>query len=247
MDATALRWILAIIGVVVIAGVYLFTIYQNRLRRNAAIKTYTREELDHGVIQDEQFRDELAHINTMLDQEVDADDIGDITINPALDADQKAGETPIAELQLPSHVLVFSAEDRVVHVLKAADNRVFTGQEIREGFEHVDLHEPAQVTVRVVVGEGNEFSISALTQDGSLEDLDDPEYFSHGLVCYFSRKDCQEPIRCYEAMLKKIDELVRILDMKVYDEHMQLLTLKHVTDTRSRLAPAEPPAEPDQA
>ena len=37
MDATALRWILAIIGVLVIAGVYLFTIYQNRLRRNAAI------------------------------------------------------------------------------------------------------------------------------------------------------------------------------------------------------------------
>ena len=37
-------------------------------------------------------------------------------------------------------------------------------------------------------------------------------------------------------MLKKIDELVRLLEIKVYDESLLLLTLKHVTDTRQRLA-----------
>ncbi len=247
MDATGLRWILAIIGVVVIVGVYLFSIYQNRLRRNAAIKTYTREELDNDVIQDEQFRDELAHINTMLDQEVSAEDIGDIAINPALDAEPKSAATESADLQLPSPIFAISVDDRVAHVLKTADNRVFTGHEIREGLQHVDLHAPAQARLSVAVDDDSEFFICALTEDGSLAELDDPEFFTHGLVCFFDIQRCRQPVKCYETMLKRIDELVRILDMKVYDEDLQLLTLKHVTDTRSRLGQAQAvPAEGEE-
>ena len=55
------------------------------------------------------------------------------------------------------------------------------------------------------------------------------------MVCFFDCSCYEQPKGCYELMLKKVDELVRILDLKVYDENLQLLTLQHVTDTRKRL------------
>ena len=43
------------------------------------------------------------------------------------------------------------------------------------------------------------------------------------------------PSRAYETMLKKIDELVRLLNVKVYKADHELLTISDVTDVRSKL------------
>ena len=56
------------------------------------------------------------------------------------------------------------------------------------------------------------------------------------------------PLGCYEIMLKKVDELVRILELKVYSQDLDLLTLQHVTDIRKKLVgeiPADQQGEPD--
>ena len=57
MDATTLRWVLAVIGVVVIAGVYFFSVYQGRIRRQGAVKTFTHDEFERGLIEDDNLRD----------------------------------------------------------------------------------------------------------------------------------------------------------------------------------------------
>jgi FtsZ-interacting cell division protein ZipA len=235
MDATALRWILFIIGVVVILAVYLFSIYQSKLRRNAAIKTFTQEELENDDIVDESLRDELSHINTMLDQEVDEEDIADIKITPTVES-RVAPEAPVRPVMtLPYRLLDIPMTDRVAHILKPSDDHLLTGAELISAFEHVKFELQADGGVKAVNDENCDFILASLTQEGSLNGLSDPQYSTSGLVCYFDIRKCQHAMGCYELMLKKIDELVRVLDLKVYDEDLQLLTLKHVTDTRSRI------------
>jgi FtsZ-interacting cell division protein ZipA len=235
MDATSLRWILAIIGVVVILGVYLFSIYQNKLRRNAAIKTFTQDELESGVIEDETLRAELSHINTLLDQEVDEEDIEDINITPELDTVVIAKESTRPALMLPSGLLDIARNNRVAHVLKPDDDHLLTSAELISAFQHVQLDLQDDGLVKSKQEESADFVLASLSDDGSLTDLNNPQYTTPGLVCYFDISNCELPMSCYELMLKKIDELVRVLNLKVYDEDLHLLTLQHVTDTRSRI------------
>ena len=68
MDASALRWVLAIIGIVLLVGIYLYGLHQNRLRKRAAVETFTREEIDSAFIEDEQLREELDNLNQIMEQ-----------------------------------------------------------------------------------------------------------------------------------------------------------------------------------
>ncbi len=235
MDATALRWILVIIGVVVILAVYLFSIYQNKLRRNAAIKTFTQDELESGVIEDETLRDELSHINTMLDQEVDEEDIASIKITPAVDTRVVIEKPARPELTLPFKLLDLPKAERVAHVLKPDDDHLLTSTELLSALKHAQLKVEEDGLIRVFSDELNGIVIASLTEDGSLSDVENPQFTTPGLACYFSISQSSNPLGCYEFMLKKIDELVRVLDLKVYDEDLHLLTLQHVTDTRRKI------------
>jgi FtsZ-interacting cell division protein ZipA len=236
MDATSLRWILVIIGVVVILGVYLFSIYQSKLRRNAAIKTFTQDEMESGVIEDDALRDELSHINTMLDQEIAEDDIEDILIKTTDDAQIAVEEEPPRPpLMLPSGLLDIARNNRVVHVLKPDDDHLLTSDELISAMQHVQFILQEDGMMKAEFEDSADFLLASLTDDGSLAKINDAQYSTPGLVCYFDMASCKQPMACYEFMLKKIDELVRELNLKVYDEDLQLLTLQHVTDTRRQI------------
>jgi FtsZ-interacting cell division protein ZipA len=235
MDATSLRWILGIIGVLVILGVYLLSIYQSKLRRNAAIKTFTQDELESGVIEDEKLRDELSHINTMLDQEVTEEDVEDIKITPTLDTGVAVEEMPRPVLILPSALLDIARDDRVVHVLKPDDDHLLTSEELISAMQHVEVDLKEDGLVKSEIDADADFILASLTEDGSLASMNDAQFSIPGLVCYFDIAHCEQPMGCYEFMLKKIDELVRVLNLKVYDEDMHLLTLQHVTEIRARI------------
>jgi FtsZ-interacting cell division protein ZipA len=236
MDATALRWILAVIGVVVILGVYLFSVYQSRVRRNAAIRTFTQDELESGVIEDESLRDELSHISSMLDEEVKHEDIEKIKITPEQETRVEVSAPKQPNPVLPSDLLQIAKENRVAHVLKPDDAHLLTGEEVKNALQHAQLDLQDDGLVRSEIEAIGDFVLANLSQDGSLSELDNPQFTTAGLVCYFDYTQCQQALGCYELMLKKIDELVRVLDLKVYDEDLQLLTLQHVTDTRSRIS-----------
>ncbi len=235
MDATSLRWILGIIGVVVILAVYLFSIYQSKLRRHAAIKTFTQDELETGVIEDESLRDELSHINTMLDQDVGKDDIADIKITPALDSRVVVEETLRPELVLPSGLLDIARSHRVAHVLKPDDDHLLTSAELISAMQQMQLDLQDDGLVKSEAEQNSNFYLASLSGDGTLTGMSDPQYSTPGLVCFFDISNSEQPMGCYEFMLKKIDELVRVLNLKVYDEDLNLLTLQHVTEIRSRI------------
>ncbi|NNE64880.1 MAG: hypothetical protein HKN34_12405, partial [Gammaproteobacteria bacterium] len=66
MDASSLRWVLAIIGIVLLVGIYLYGLQQNRMRNRAARETFTREEIDTAFIEDTELRMELDHLGEII-------------------------------------------------------------------------------------------------------------------------------------------------------------------------------------
>ncbi len=236
MDATALRWVLAVIGIVVIAGVYLFAQYQNRVRRRGAIDTLTQAELEHDLIEDEGLREELSSISTRLEQDDVDPGVDEIKINPALDASikQSAGKKKRV-VHLPRILQLIGDNNLVAHVLKHADDRVLTSAELRDAFRHGGLQVGTDGYARLEETSDGGFMFGDLSETGSFASIEDPQFSSYGIVGFFDLSTCEEPRVCYELMLKKTDELVRMLDLKVYNQDLQLLTLQHVTETRERL------------
>ena len=78
------------------------------------------------------------------------------------------------------------------------------------------------------------FRIASLTAPGDFSELENLAS-TLGLNCYIDLDDCENPQQAYETLLKKIDELVRILNLKVFKPNQELLTISDVTDTRKSL------------
>lgn len=245
MDATALRWVLAIIGVIFIAGIYIYTQYQNNLRKRSAIRTFTKDELDVDFIDDELLREELSHINTMLDQGLDREELSEININPALDKPVENDPPAIDPVQdsscftLPAPAYEIDEEFLIAYVLKPIGEQWLAGKSLQEafdksGFERSKMKKTAGY-FEYAAQTGAQLMLANMTLSGSLQEIEDEDFNAYGLLCYFDTRSCDDAAASYELMLKKIDELVRVLNLKVYDQNLQLLTLQHVTEIRQRL------------
>ncbi len=244
MDATALRWVLAIIGIVTIAGVYLYSKYQKQLRHRAAIKTLSQDEVESGVIEDEHLSRELSSIHSMLDDNLADHDIQQIKINPALDSADKVSSHDNNEAnknnkktshQLAQEITAIGTENLVAHVLKHADDQLITGAELLNAFKHLGLEINEQGYGEFEQNPIAQYRLAALSENGSFDNISDPQFNTVGVVCFFDLSQVELPLTCYELMLKKIDELVRLLHLKVYNQDLRLMTLQHVTDMREKL------------
>ena len=236
MDATALRWVLGIIGVLFIAGIYLFSLYQSKQRRKASVDTFTREEMESGFIEDEALRKELSNINSMLDEDINDSEISKIKINPGLEADSKKDYSMGNEIELPKIVCDLLPDHRIAHVLKPLDGRLLTAQEIRNALTHTGFTLNADNRYSLEDNPDAQFQILNLTAAGSFQGIDQEQFSTQGLVCCINLSECSKPLGCYEILLKKVDELVRILNLKVYSHELDLLTLQHVTEIRNKLS-----------
>jgi FtsZ-interacting cell division protein ZipA len=249
MDSSALRWVLAIIGILVIAGVYLFSVYQEKMRRRASINTFTKDELEleKGLIEDENLRRELSSINTMLDNELDNKEIEDISINPGIEAETRKTPVKPKPAQLPPQLIDVDESMLVAHVLKPVDQRLLSGSELLEAFATAHLKRTEDELFCVMEQQQIHFFVADMTETGSFRDIRNDDYSCSGFVCFFNTSDTTTPIDDYEKMLKIIDELVRLLDLKVYSQDLQLLIRRNPWQTTSH-RPVDDIAEtgPDQ-
>lgn len=247
MDATALRWVLGIIGVICIVGVYLYSVYQNRRRQQAAVKTFTHDDVESGFIEDADLRQELSNINAMLDEDISAQDIDDIKINASPDQASTEEKTDVEKIEpvssvsvseksaeLPHAVCQLMPDHRIAHVLKADNLQPLSLQAINDAMAQAGFSLNESGFYCLPEDPLAQFQLLNMSANGSfIEPADQGQV--DGLVCCINLKKCQHPLACYESMLKKIDELVRLLDLKVFDLHEELLTLQHVTDIRNKL------------
>ena len=245
MDATALRWILAIIGVIFIAGIYIYTQYQNTLRRRSAIRTFTREELEVDFIEDDLLREELSHINTMLDEGLNKEELNEIKINPGLDdlpeksISQECDESVESSIFLPPPAYEIPEEYLVAYILKPVDDCLLSGSDLMSAFETADFvcssKDKNKGFYHFDEDQDIHLTLANMSSSGSFESIELDSFRAYGVLCFFDMRESQNPRLGYELMLKKIDQLVRLLNLKVYDQNLQLLTLQHVTDIRNRL------------
>ena len=231
MDASGLRWVLAIIGIVLLVGIYLFGLHQSRLRKRAAVETFTREEIDSAFIEDEQLREELENLNQIMNQGELNEDFDKITINPAIE-DMPPVKLPMPDIFVADVLAEIDEKNLISYWLKHADNRLITGEEIENAIMHAELR--LSVDGYLEYGKPGEpyFNISSLSSPGHFSDIDQLEFTSLGFNCFIDMKSNHDAEISYELMLKKIDELVRLLNVKVYQTSHELLTISDITQVR---------------
>ena len=235
MDASALRWTLGIIGIVLLVGIYLYGVHQSRLRKRAAMETFTREEIDSAFIEDEQLREELDNLNLVMNDDDPLGNLDAISINPALEANLSESSLPRPDLFIADVVGDIEAERMISYLLKHPDHRLITGEEIINAVNHVGLSINTNEYLEYRDFEEVQFTLASLSEPGHFAELDQLEFNTLGFICFIDLDAVSDAARSYEIMLKKIDELVRILNVKVYQASQDLLTISEITQVRKNL------------
>ena len=235
MDASALRWVLAIIGIVLLVGIYLYGLQQNRMRKRAARETFTRDEIDTAFIEDSQLKVELDNLGDIISADSEQVNLSDIRINPALEDDIGPVKKQTAEVFIAKVVSEIEPSKLVSHLLMRADYRLLTGEEVQSALSYAGLELAPNGMLEFYEGEQLCFSMANLSEPGHFSGIESPEFTTLGLNCFINLDSNDNAFKNYEKMLKKIDELVRLLNFKVYQSNRQLLTISEVSDIRKKI------------
>ncbi len=235
MDASTFRWVLIIIALLLAVGIYLFGQHQARLRKRNAIETFTREEIDSAFVEDEQLRFEMNNLNQILRDNEAADNLDEIQINPAREAQKTPFALPDPEIFVPS-VLASKDQDRFIsYHLRHDDFRLITGEEAEAAVQHAGLELDTEGLLEFHEEGDIAFQVASLSAPGNFSEIEQLDFTTLGFNCFIDLDRCENPSPAYESMLKKVDELVRMLGVKVYKSNQDLLTISDVTEVREKL------------
>jgi hypothetical protein len=235
MDTVTFRWVLVVIAVLLALAFYFYGKHQARLRRRSAIDTFTREEIDSAFVEDEQLRTELSNLNQVLHDNELEENLDDIQINPVLDEQTTPFALPDPEIHVHREISICDAERLINYHLRHEDFRLITGEEAEAARRQVGLEPDAQGLLEYRDEGVLAFRIASLSAPGDFANIGSLEFSTLGFNCFIVLDDCENPPGAYEALLKKIDELVRILNIKVYKPSQELLTINDVTSARKKL------------
>ena len=236
MDATTFRWVLVGIAVLVVAAVYFFGQHQARLRKRNAMENFTREEVDSTFIEDEQLHHELDNLNRILVDDLDDDNLDEIRIEADEDVRVAAEPRPAPEVFVPALLSDRDAEEVASYHLRHEDFRLITGEEASDAVERAGLQLNGAGYLEYRQHGEVLFRVASLSAPGTFNELEQLEFATLGFNCFVDFEASENPREAYEAMLKKIDELVRVLNVKVYKPNQQLLTISDVSAMREQLA-----------
>ena len=238
MDAATFRWVLIAIAVLVAVGIYFYGQHQSRLRRRSAIDTFTRDEIDSAFVEDEQLRSELDNLNQIMRDDESgetAEDlkIDDVVINPV---EEKTQQTPftLPDPELFEHPSIAGRDPTrlISYHLRHDDFRLMLGSEIEAAVRQAGLELNDEGILEYRDKDTVAFRVLSLSEPGDFVDYRALEFKTCGLNCYIDLDDCDSAREAYEALLRKVDEMVRVLNVKVYTSDQQLLTISDVTETR---------------
>lgn len=235
MDAATFRWVLVVIALLLALAFYFYGQYQARLRRRSAIDTFTREEIDSAFVEDEQLRTELNNLNQILRDNERDDDLDDLQINPLQDVQTTPFVLPDPEIYVHPEISGCAAARLINYQLRHEDFRLISGDEAEAARRQVGLELDVQGLLEYRDLDVPAFRIASLSAPGDFANIGALKFNTLGFNCFINLDDCENPRGAYEALLKKIDELVRILNVKVYKPDQQLLTISDVTSARKKL------------
>ena len=235
MDAGTFRWVLIVIAVVLALAIYLYGQHQSRLRKRDAIETFTREEIDSAFVEDEQLRFELNNLNKVLEDNALEQSLDEFQMNPAVEVEKAPVTMPKPEIFVPTEFADKDQERLISHHLRYSDFRLIVGEEAESAVQHAGLELNAAGLLEYYEEGELAFQIASLSAPGDFLDIEELNFVTLGFNCFIDLDSCASPGLAYEAMLKKIDELVRMMDVKVYKSNDELLTISDVTEIREKL------------
>jgi len=238
VDAATFRWALVIIALLIALGIYFYGQHQSRLRRRSAIDTFTREEIDSAFVEDEQLRTELNNLNQILHENETEENLDDIQIDSPLEVETTPFALPDPEIHVHRLVAKCDSARLINYHLRHGDYRLITGEEALAAIQQAGLKTDAEglLEYRHADDSGDiAFRIASLSAPGDFTNVGDLDFSTLGLNCFIDLDDCASSQLAYEALLKKVDELVRFLNLKVYKADQELLTISDVTETRKSL------------
>jgi FtsZ-interacting cell division protein ZipA len=199
------------------------------------METFAREEIDSAFIEDEQLRTELENLNQIMEQTNAQESYDAIKINPAIEADLALSHQPAPELFVAQAIAAVDQENLISYLLKHPDNRLITGEEIETAVRHTGFEINQQGLLEMREQGVLCFTMTSLSSPGDFSDMGQLDFSTLGLQCFIDLEQNANAKLSYEVMLKKIDELVRLMKVKVFQPNQDLLTISDVTQVRKQL------------
>ena len=239
MEAATFRWVLIIIAVLLGVAIYFYGQHQARLRRRNNIDNATRQEIDSAFVEDEQLRDELDNLNRMLQEDELDETLEAIDISSADDEQTTPFTLPDPDVFIHAEISRRDAEQLINYHLRHEDFRLITGEEAENARRETGLQLDPQGLLEFRDERGIAFRLASLTAPGDFVGVDKLDFSTLGLNCFIDLESSENPRAAYETLLRKVDELVRSLGVKVYKPDHRLLTLSDVTAVREKLKDRE--------
>ena len=179
---------------------------------------------------------QLNNLNQILNDNESIDEMDKIEINPAGEIQSTPFALPDPDIFIPKLILKSPADRFVSHMLRHDDFRLIIGEEADNAIKQTELDVNDEGYLVDPNQDRETFQIASLSAPGHFLEVEQLEFATLGFNCFIDLESCEDPGQAYEAMLKKIDELVRLLNVKVFKPGQELLTISDVTSVREKLA-----------
>ena len=216
---TELRWILLLIGGLIVAGVYGYTRYQRHLRDEAS---FERRKVQHDVLAVD---DEDQPVISSAEEMVAASDLPSIELDPDGGEAAAGGVDDDADGRTGDAVPDKSRDILVLHV-RAAAEETWSGEAVARAAESAGLKQTDKKIFQYFLPESEEalFHVANMFKPGVFDWQRLGEVKVRGLSLFM-----QLPVHCpapdaFEHMLGCARRLIEVLGGEILDPHHRSLT-----------------------
>ena len=238
MEESSLRWILLVVGIVILAAIYLFDVLQKRSRRDEEDfdQVVTEEKIEPSLIEDiDHATTEETFVEEISAEELNDDDMEgveskiDIDIDKApVDSQSQDSTVPVAEQAMVIQLAVL-----------AKQGEPMLGVELVAAFTELEL-EFGDMGIfhcykRLGGVENQLFHVANLLEPGTFPVGSMSDFRSTGIVLFFQVSDLIDSHEAFDSLLNTARELSQRFNARLVDETMVELSLDKIADIQARL------------
>tara|TARA_R110002111_G_scaffold77334_3_gene122854 strand:- start:62354 stop:63061 length:708 start_codon:yes stop_codon:yes gene_type:complete len=233
MEESSLRWVLLVVGIVILAAIYLFDVLQKRSRRDEADsdRFFTEEKIEPSLIQT---IDDTATDQALAEEipagvfDNDREGMESVTAKASLDSQAEDLAVPVAEQASVIQLAVL-----------AKQGEAMSGVDLVTAFTEVEL-EFGDMGIfhcykRLDGVENQLFHVANLLEPGTFPVGSMSDFQSTGIILFFQVSDLIDPHEAFDSMLNTARELSQRFSARLVDETMEELSLDKIADIQTRL------------
>ena len=225
-----LRWILLLVGIVVILAVYLVSYYQGR-RKQPVVRNSSRVQPVMG----DDGRDTAVEASYAIDMEEELEQLGQI-----ITADKPAvEEVTVIDLPEEKHEPAAISERVFTLFVQAPRGVPFRGPMLLGALAAARLeYGDMQIFHRTDTVNGQEkilFSVANIREPGIFDLSAMEEFTSEGVVLFMQVAGADDAVRAFDAMVESARALADNLDSKVCDATQSPLTNQTISHMREEV------------